>query len=73
MITLTGIALIGIGAYLAFLMEGRAFNRRNAAGMEEFNSYGESLRIKAKEGIAKIFAGIVLIVGIVLAVGGLFA
>lgn len=73
MITITGIALIGIGAYLALKMEGRAFNRRNAAGIETFDSYRQSLKIRAKEGVVKILAGIVLIVGIVLAVGGLFA
>lgn len=73
MITLAGIVLIGIGVSAAYWLEGKKFARRNAAGIEEFSSYGASLKIRAKEGAAGILAGIVLVIGIFMAVGGLFA
>ena len=73
MITLAGIILMALGIFLSFKMEGKAFSRRNAAGIEEFASYGQSLKIRAKEGAIGIFAGIILVIGIFMAVGGLFA
>ena len=48
-----GIALLGICVYGSLRVERRAFYRRNSMGIEEFSTYGESIKIKAKEGLMK--------------------
>ena len=73
MITVTGIIMIVTGVYLAYYLEGRKFYRRNGAGVEEFPSYSACLWGRFKEGAMGIGAGLFLIAGIFLAVGGLFA
>ncbi len=72
MLILLGLMLIGTGVFLAYYMEGKAFARRNSAGVEVFDSYSHSLKIKFKEGAIKVGAGIVLLIGICTFVSGFF-
>lgn len=55
-----GVCVGSFGVFLALeLWIGRRrFNRRNFAGVEEFSSFGSSLRLRAGEGLVGVFASV---------------
>lgn len=55
-----GIVLLAAGGLARFWVGRRKFHRRNAAGLEEFQSYGGALATQGLERLASI-AGVVLI------------
>lgn len=57
---LAGFLLIAAGVAILLWTNKRAFNRRNAAGVQEFRSYGHSLGARTVERLAR-FGGWVLI------------
>ena len=69
-VLLIGIALMGFGAYGGIRLNRHAFERRNGAGVEEFSSYNQMLKSKAKEGAIGIFYGLCILAGLALAFGG---
>lgn len=68
--TVFGILLAILGLGLRYWLNRRAFNRRNAAGVELFNSYEAATGNKLLEGLGKKIGGVLVIVGILLAVFG---
>ena len=66
--TILGILLLIGGYFLRYTMNRRAFNRRNAAGVEEFSSYEAATGNKLMEGGGRILGAILMFVGAVMAV-----
>jgi hypothetical protein len=62
------LALLGLG--LRYWLGRRAFNRRNAAGVELFNSYESAAGNRLLEGLGHKLGGLLLFVGGLLAVFG---
>ena len=60
-----GLTLLGICVYGSIKLNGRAFYRRNHAGVEEFQNYGHMLRTKFKEGAIGIALGICGLAGLI--------
>jgi|GEM_PF-2227169 len=65
---LLGLILIGLAVYINAWIGKRRFNRRNNAGIEEFEGYWASVRSETAErlaifiGICAIFSGIPLVI-----------
>jgi hypothetical protein len=68
--TIFGILLALLGLGLRYWVNRRAFNRRNAAGVELFNSYEAATGNRLLEGLGRKIGGVLLFVGILLAVFG---
>jgi len=66
------IIFIGGGFFLRFQINKRQFNRRNAAGVEEFKSYGSAYTTQMLEKIGRIVGVFFIIVGIFLALSFFF-
>ena len=60
-----GIGCLVVGAALIFWTNRRVFQRRNAAGVEEFASYGHSLLTRTVERLARILAWLLILAGVV--------
>lgn len=60
--TIVGLCLAVLGYALRYLMRWRVFNRRNAAGVEEFKSFEHATGNRLAEGAGRL-AGTVLLVG----------
>lgn len=67
-----GLAFIAGGILAAMWAGRRAFARTNAAGVQEFKSYGSAVKSTAAEGLAKtaavlaiLFGALLLFVGVV--------
>ena len=58
-----GVVLLSAGGGGLFWVNGRSFNRRNVAGIEEFESYGKALGIRAMEKIIRIASWLAIVVG----------
>ena len=58
-----GILLAVIGLALRYVINRRIFNRRNAAGVEEFTSYGASVGIRLLESIGRLLGLLLLLAG----------
>jgi hypothetical protein len=71
MIFLAILFIIG-GFLLRFQINKRQFNRRNAAGVEEFKSYGNAYSIKILEKIGRYAGLFLMIIGILMALTFLF-
>ena len=56
---LVGLALLAVVAKLHFWLGRRQFERRNSAGVEEFEGYNAMVKTKIKEGL--VFAGAVIV------------
>jgi hypothetical protein len=61
------IIFIGGGFLIRFQINKRQFNRRNAAGVEEFNSYGSAYTIQMLEKVGRIVGVFFIIIGIFMA------
>jgi hypothetical protein len=61
------IIFIGGGFLLRFQMNKRQFNRRNAAGVEEFTSYGSAYTTQMLEKGGRIVGVFFIIIGIFMA------
>ena len=70
--TVFGILLVVLGYALRYLMNRRAFNRRNAAGVEEFKSYEAATGTRLLEGTGRKLGTLLIIVGLLLAASGFF-
>ena len=68
MTMLSGIFLIIISNVVFFAIGKRKFGRRNAAGLEEFNSYEKSVVTGTLESLLTAVAGIAFIIGSVLVI-----
>lgn len=68
--TIFGILLAILGLGLRYWLNRRAFNRRNAAGVELFNSYEAAAGSKLLEGLGRKIGGVLLFVGVLLAIFG---
>jgi hypothetical protein len=70
--TIFGILLAVLGYALQYLMNRRAFNRRNAAGVEEFKSYEAAAGTRFLEGAGRKVGSLLVIIGLILAAFGFF-
>ena len=64
------IALLGFG--LRYFINRRAFNRRNAAGVEMFSSYESATGNRFLEGLGRLLGFLLIISGLLMAVFGYF-
>ena len=67
-----GILLAVLGYALQYFMNRRAFNRRNAAGVEEFASYEAAAGTRFLEGAGRKLGTVLIVVGLILAAFGFF-
>jgi uncharacterized membrane protein len=70
--TIFGILLAVLGYTLQYLMNRRAFNRRNAAGVEEFSSYESAAGTRFLEGAGRKLGSLLIIAGLIIAAVGFF-
>ena len=68
--TIFGIVLAVLGYALRYFMNRRAFNRRNAAGVEEFRSFEAATGTRFLEGAGRKLGTLLLVAGLLLAVFG---
>lgn len=61
-----GVVLVIAGAVLNTWIDRRRFYRRNAAGIEEFSSYGSAMAARGLEGLAQVGARLGIGGGVVL-------
>ena len=73
MAILFGLILFAVAAWFGFWLERKKFYRRNSAGIEQFESYGNMMRIKIKEGSMKAVAVLVGLAGVICIFAGLIA
>lgn len=66
MVVLMGIVILGASVFGLYWTGKREFHRRNAAGVEEFNSYGQALATNALESIIRIASVIGTLVGLMM-------
>jgi len=67
---LLGFLLVIAGGAGSIFLNRRAFYRRNAAGLEEFKSFGSMFKSRIIEGGIAIFSYLVLAIGAVLVIVG---
>lgn len=67
-----GILLAVFGYALQYFVNRRAFNRRNAAGVEEFASFEAATGTRLLEGAGRKLGSILIVVGLILAAFGFF-
>jgi hypothetical protein len=70
--TILGILLAVLGFGLQYLVNRRAFNRRNAAGVEEFSSFEAAAGTRFLEGAGRKLGSFLIIAGLVIAAFGYF-
>ena len=58
-----GAIMLALGVGIILWTNQRAFNRRNVAGVQEFNSYGHALLIRTLERIGRLVAWLLMLVG----------
>lgn len=58
-----GAIMLALGVGIILWTNQRAFNRRNVAGVQEFNSYGHALLIRTLERIGRLAAWLLMLVG----------
>jgi hypothetical protein len=66
------ILFIAGGFFLRFQINKRQFNRRNAAGVEEFKSYGNPYTVQILEKIGRYVGFFLIIIGIMMALAFFF-
>ena len=67
------ILFIAAGIYLRFQINKRQFNRRNAAGIEEFQSYGNAYTTQMLEKVGRFVGIFLIIIGILMALTFFFS
>jgi hypothetical protein len=60
------------GIFLRFQINKRQFNRRNAAGVEEFKSYGNAYGTQLIEKIGRYAGFFMIIIGVLIAISFFF-
>jgi uncharacterized membrane protein len=70
--TVFGIILVVLGYVLRYMMNRRAFNRRNAAGVEQFKSFEAATGTRFLEGAGRLLATVLIFGGVILAAFGFF-
>jgi hypothetical protein len=73
MILLFGIIFLLAGGFGLYWTGKRAFHRRNAAGVQEFGSYGGALATRGMEAVIKIGSWLALIFGFLMVIAKLFS
>lgn len=63
MMKFMGVIFFIIGCYGVYWVGGKSFNRRNEAGIEEFQSYGKAVGSKAIESIVKFASWLFVMFG----------
>jgi hypothetical protein len=66
------IVFIAGGLFLRFQINRRQFNRRNAAGVEIFSSYGNAYTTRLLENVGRYVGVFFIIIGILLALSFFF-
>jgi hypothetical protein len=66
-----GISLLLIGLFIRLAIGRRRFNRRNAFGIQQFQSYDQNLVTRSGEGCAGLFANFLILAGILFMLAGL--
>lgn len=61
---IAGLIFVGLGIRALMWAGKRAFERRNAAGVEEFKSYGAAVGSTAVEAVAKTAAVLSILIGL---------
>jgi hypothetical protein len=69
---ITGAVILLIGLILNYKINKRRFNRRNAAGVEQFHSYRHSLLSRWIEKVLSIVAYILILAGIIILIGAFY-
>lgn len=64
--SMDGVVLILLGLLLRYYIGRRRFNRRNAAGLQQFRSYREALWISAWERLSMIVANLLITAGMLM-------
>ena len=67
-----GILVFVLGFGLRYFINRRAFNRRNAAGVEIFNSYESATGNRFIEGIGRILGLLIMLGGLFIILKGYF-
>ena len=67
-----GLLLAVLGYALQYFVNRRAFNRRNAAGVEEFASFEAATGTRFLEGAGRKLGSILIVLGLILAAFGFF-
>lgn len=57
--------LFAVATYGRFKINERKFERRNIAGLEQFESYGQAVRTKIGEGVISFVAGVCQLVTLI--------
>lgn len=68
MVVLLGVVILAASVFGLYWTGKREFQRRNAAGVEEFDSYGQALVTNALEGIIRIASVIGTVAGLMMIV-----
>lgn len=68
MVMAIGIVIFLASSFGLYWTGKRAFHRRNAAGVQEFNSFGGALATNALEGIIKIASWLGIVLGFMMVV-----
>ncbi len=63
MVLVVGLVFVAVGIWAAVWAGRRAFERTNAAGVQEFKSYGSAVKSTAVEGLAKTAAVLAILFG----------
>lgn len=58
-----GVVMLALGVGIILWTNQRAFNRRNAAGVQEFRSYSHALLIRTLERIGRLLAWAFMLIG----------
>ena len=69
---IVGIVLLAAGGFARLWVGRRRFHRRNAAGVEEFQSYGGALATQGIEKLASIAGVVLILLGLMLIATFLF-
>jgi len=63
---LLGVFIIAVGGMGLFWCSKQSFHRRNALGMEEFESYGQMVLLRIIEGLVMLISILAMLGGIIL-------
>lgn len=64
LIFLAGLAVTALGVWMQISVQKRNFERRNAAGMLEFENFGQSYRYELTNRLLKAGGWIIMVIGV---------
>lgn len=71
--TVFGVLLAVFGFFMRYMMNRRAFNRRNTAGIEEFKSFEQATGSKFLEGVGRLAGSALIVIGLLIALASYFS